>query len=292
MNNDLDLASALAFAAQTADAAGDLVRTGLFEPLAMHGKGLHGDVVTDLDYASERLIVARIKAAYPGHRIVSEEIGAIDGDEPWTWLIDPVDGTNNVAIGLPVLAVGITLCHMDVPVVGAVHDPVSRRTWTAIRGRGAWDAYGTSLRDIRMKPHRDSRVPDSAVLAWIQGYEVKRDDPEAQALKRALAHSAYRILELWAPLTCWAMLARGDIDGIVGYRIGELDLLAGALIADEAGVAVRDFTGAPFDFRLRGPAPDRRVLAAAEPFVRRLGDLVRAATRDTEPCFQRRRPDA
>lgn len=255
------------FSVRTAEAAGDLVRDALTRRIEVQGKGSHGDVVTSLDLAAERLIIDSITREFPGSLIISEEAGRIPGDATWTWLIDPVDGTNNLILDLRVISVGITLCHNGVPVVSAVHDPVSGRTVSAVLGQGSW---GTG--DSKRMPVPSRRKP---LLAWIQGYGVDSCDVGARALKATLAHNAHRLLELWAPLTCWTMLARGDIDGIVGYRIGEIDLHAGALIATESGLSVNQFTGAPFVSRLRGDSEDNCVLAGTPKIV---AGLQRALT--------------
>jgi myo-inositol-1(or 4)-monophosphatase len=275
--NTVDLSNARVIAIQAAEKAGDLVREKLFRSLAVHEKGLDGDVVTDLDLAAENTIITIIRAQFPGHRIISEEIGKIGGDGAWTWLIDPVDGTNNVVVGLPVLCIGITLCHNDSAVASVVHDPVSRRTWSAIHKKGAWSTDGD-----RMDQHgTDGR--HKPVLAWIQGYGVSSSDQQARALKLVLANGARRVLDLWAPLTCWMMLARGDIDGIVGYRIGELDLHGGALIASEAGLTVQNFSGMPFEPRLRGTGEDQCVIAGSPTIVKDLGGMLASADRLADP---------
>jgi myo-inositol-1(or 4)-monophosphatase len=274
---DLELSAARATAVEAAEAAGDLVRDGLFGRLNVSEKGALGDVVTNLDFDSEELIIKTIRARFPAHRIISEELGNIGGDDTWTWLIDPLDGTNNVAIGLPVLTVGIALCHDDVPVVGVVHDPVSRRTWSAILGGGAWDTSGLPMAS------RKDQVTSRPLLAWIQGYGVSRDDRSAQALKLVLSRNAHRLLDLWAPLTCWMMLARGDIDGIVGYRIGEIDLHAGALIAGEAGLAVQKFSGAPFVSRLSDMGEDQCIVAGSAHVVGNLAEMLVTGERLAAP---------
>lgn len=273
----VDLSDARGTAIKAAEAAGDLVRKRLFHGLAVREKGQDGDVVTDLDLAAETTIIRIIKAQFPGHRIISEETGRIAGDGAWTWLIDPVDGTNNVVVGLPVLAIGITLCHNDSAVASVVHDPVSRRTWSAIHKEGAWSTGGD-----RMNLHQaDGR--HKPMLAWIQGYGVASGDQRARALRLVLANGARRVFDLWAPLTCWMMLARGDIDGIVGYQIGELDLHGGALIASEAGLTVQTFTGSRFEPRLRGTGEDQSVIAGSPATVKELSGMLASADRLAAP---------
>ncbi|GGP76389.1 inositol monophosphatase family protein [Streptosporangium pseudovulgare] len=237
-----DLERARRVAVDAARAAGWLITEGTRAALVVNPKGDDGDVVTDLDLSSERLLVGRVLSAFPGHAVISEEAGVLgEAGSEWTWVIDPLDGTNNVAIGLPLYAVGLALCRGGRPELGVVHEPVTGRTWSAVRGRGAVGPAGP----LSAPPYRPGR--SGPVLAWVQGYGVRRGDPVATALKAALDLRARRVLRLWAPLLAWVMLARGDIDGIVGYRTGVVDLPGGLLIAREAGAVVGGFDGAPFD---------------------------------------------
>ncbi|GLZ80750.1 inositol monophosphatase [Actinorhabdospora filicis] len=259
-------------AVAAAEAAGSLLWSGRRDHAPeVRGKGLDGDVVTDLDEAAERVIIKRIRAAYPDHTIVAEETGVHEaGGSRWTWLVDPLDGTNNIAIGLPVYVVGIALCRDGLPLVGVVHDPERGQTWSAIRDVGAEGPGGA--RAVPAAP----RVSAAPLLAWTQGHEVSRGDPRARALKLALEARSRRLLQLWAPLVSWLMLARGDIDGFVGYRAEAVDLPAGMLIAQEAGLAVRDLRGHPFDARIGRPAEDRSFVAARPELLDRILDWVQA----------------
>ncbi|MBF8189215.1 inositol monophosphatase [Nonomuraea sp. K274] len=253
----VDLDHARTVAVEAAEAAGALLRDGTRGVVGIRTKGDAGDVVTDLDLASEKLLLERILTAYPSHSVIAEESGLVGGaDGEWTWLVDPLDGTNNVAIGLPAYVVGVALCRGGRPVLGVVHDPVAAQTWSAIRGRGATGSSGARL----APPYLPS--PYGPLLAWTQGYGVARNDPTTRALKTALELNARRVLQLWAPLLSWAMLARGDIDGIVGYRAEAVDLPAGALLAREAGIEIRALDGGPFEECFDGPAEDRSFVAA------------------------------
>src|SRR5262249_14659685 len=98
-------------------------------------------------------------------------------------------------------------------------------------------------------------------------------------LRTVLAYAAHRLLDLWAPLTCWMMLVRGDIDGIVGYRISELDLYGDALVASEVGLTIREFSGVPFVHRLRGTTLDQCILAGSPHVGAELAGMVSAASR-------------
>jgi myo-inositol-1(or 4)-monophosphatase len=266
---DLDLQQARKIAVQIAEEAGELLRARFHGPLDLRSKGCSGDVVTSLDLEAEAHIVGRLRDEFPGHRIVAEESGAHGPDVGWTWLIDPLDGTNNVAIGLAAYVVGIALCVDRRPAVGVVHDANTAQTWSAVRGDG------TRGPDGLITPGRRS-TPYGPVIGWTQGHAVDRSDAIACALKLTLDQHTQRLLQLWAPLLCWVMLARGDIDGFVGYQPGAIDLLAGTLMAAEAGLTVVTLSGDPFDESVSEPA--RRSFVAGHPSrIPELLALVRAA---------------
>ena len=246
-----------------------MLRARIHGPLDIRSKGCSGDVVTSLDLEAEGLIVSRLRLEFPGHRIVAEESGEHDRDSAWTWLVDPLDGTHNVAIGLPAYVVGIALCRDRRPVLSIIYDAHTGQLWSAVLGKGTRSPAGP----IRAR-HR--RTPHGPILGWTQGHAVDRSDSAACALKLTLEQHAQRLLQLWAPLLCWVMLARGDIDGFVGYRPGAIDLPAGSLIAAEAGYSVVTLSGAPFDESV-SDAAHRSFVAGHPARIPELLRLVRAA---------------
>jgi myo-inositol-1(or 4)-monophosphatase len=240
----LSMSHARDVAIRAAHAAGALILSRADETLTVYDKGTDGDVVSDLDLAAEATIIEHIQMDFPTHQIETEESGVVGDNPSAVWVVDPLDGTGNVAIGLPVVAVGITLCVNFLPVVGVIHEPITGRTCSAIRGQGAaFDGSGPLAKVHRTQP----RDPARPLLAWTQGRCVGSGNPTAVAYRLVLDLHAYRLVQEWAPLVTWAMLARGDIDGFVGYRAGPDDLHAGALIASEAGIQLCDLDGGDFD---------------------------------------------
>ncbi|MFF2809748.1 inositol monophosphatase family protein [Streptomyces sp. NPDC058000] len=264
-------ASETRVAVAAAEEAGTLLRGRFGTVRAVGVKDASGDVVTDLDLAAEKLILARLQTHFPHDRILSEEAGLLDAVSRRTWLVDPLDGSNNVAIGLTAYAVGIGLCVDGAPVVGVVHEPVTGSTWRAVRGQGA------SCGHDRL-PGPNGVVPRSGpVVAWTQGHAVDRTDPVAVGLRGQLERRTRRVLQLWAPLLGWSMLARGAIGGFVGYRAEGIDFPAGALLAAETGVEFRTLTGGPFTVSSGGPDTDRSFVAARGDTLTYLLDVVARA---------------
>lgn len=225
------------FAIEQAKEAGAFALAELDSVLHIEHKGSPADLVTHVDIESERRIVSAIQTRYPGHAILAEESGHHAGaDMEFAWLVDPLDGTNNYALGIPMFGVCLTLCSQGKPVVAVVHDSVRGRTTSAIVGRGARDDDG---------PLSIGPAPDlaGATVSWVQGYGVEYDDLFRIESCEILERHAKRMIRTWSPSIDWGLLARGEIAALVAYRNAPWDLLGGLLIAQEAGavsVTTRD----------------------------------------------------
>src|SRR5205085_2298338 len=88
--------------------------------------------------ASERLIVERLRSAFPGHDIVAEEGGGQQTGAEYRWYVDPLDGTTNFAHGFPVYNVTLGLEHKGEVIAGVVYDTTRDEMFSAARGFGAF----------------------------------------------------------------------------------------------------------------------------------------------------------
>lgn len=97
-------------------------------------------VVTEADVAADRLISAAIREAYPHDLLLSEEL------QPslplihsgMVWVVDPLDGTTNFSLGLPIWGVSIARTVNGTPQVAAVYFPVIGELYTAQTEAGAY----------------------------------------------------------------------------------------------------------------------------------------------------------
>jgi 3'(2'), 5'-bisphosphate nucleotidase len=119
--------------------AAALVVTLKDRPLEVQHKS-GGEPVSKADLESSDLIVRRLRQAFPGDAVLSEELpddGARLGN-PRVWMIDPIDGTRDFLRGESGYAVMVGLCCEGRPVVGAVMQPETGTTWLGAPGLGAW----------------------------------------------------------------------------------------------------------------------------------------------------------
>ena len=102
--------------------AGELIRSKFNTNFSIEFKTNESDLVTEVDKASEKIIVDFIKKKYPTHGIITEEGGTSLSKSEYNWVIDPIDGTTNFAHGLPIFAVSIGLQKNGETIAGVVYD--------------------------------------------------------------------------------------------------------------------------------------------------------------------------
>jgi myo-inositol-1(or 4)-monophosphatase len=225
-------------AVAAAQEAGAIARHLFSEGFSMEEKDETGDILTEADMKAEQAILQRLHSAFPTHRVRSEESGWSGLESDWLWLVDPLDGTNNFAIGLPLFGVSLTLMYRQQPVLGVIYDTMLDKTYVAKKGLGA-SCNGTMLRILTRT------LPSRLTVGWIQGHKVQQE-PKAIQLRRHVENSTKRMLRLWAPTLQWSMLARGQLDGIILYNSEGDDLYSGLLLVEEAGALIMDFEGRLF----------------------------------------------
>ncbi|MDE3195174.1 MAG: inositol monophosphatase, partial [Acidobacteriota bacterium] len=131
MNSFAETAAAIA-----AD-AGSLLRYYFERRVPFEMKGDY-DLVTEADKASEKLVVERIRQAFPGHAIVAEEGGGQETESEYRWYVDPLDGTTNFAHSYPVWNVTLALEKNGELIAGVIFDPSRDELFTCEKGSGAF----------------------------------------------------------------------------------------------------------------------------------------------------------
>jgi len=193
------------------------------------------DFQTEAEVAVEQVIMARLRKRYPRCAMLAEEDGQTDGTDGRTFIIDPLDGTNNFVLGIPFYSVSIALLRNGHLEAGVVYNPSNRATFTATRGGGAF-CDGDPLAVNRQDQLRH------ATLAYVCHYggspEMESDFP-----RRFFAAGIKRMLTLWSPALDFCLLASGKIEAVVHHGSKLYDFAAGKLIAREAGAKITTFAG-------------------------------------------------
>lgn len=226
---------ALRAAIRIAERAGALLRRNFRGARRIEFKRGEGNLVTDMDHASEELIVRALRREFPDHAIVAEERGELRRDSPYRWHVDPLDGTANYAHAFPHWCVSIALEGH----VGVVFNPNGPELFAAQVGRGAT----RNGRPIRVS--RVSRLAD-AFLATGFSYHPPLKRRNLVYFRRFM-HRTRAIRRAGSAALDLAYTAAGIFDGFWELSLGTWDLAAGVLLIREAGGRVTDFRGRPFD---------------------------------------------
>ncbi len=222
---------------EIARAAGDvlLAHDSAHPHQAVRLKGRR-DPVTDADLASERLIVERLREAFPGTAIFAEEETHEAAEGRPIWYIDPLDGTVNFSQGHPFFAVSIALCDAQGPAVGVVHAPRLRELFAAARGAGA---------TLNGSPLHVSAKTDLIDTVLATGFAYRRDElPDSN-----VEHFADMVMRVRGMRRCGsaaldlAYTAAGRLDGYWEPHLNPFDVAAGGLLVAEAGGLVTDMAG-------------------------------------------------
>ena len=231
-NISQDLQPLLQAAFAMAEAAGDIhLRYFRTHDLQQTTKLNDSDVVTIADKESEAAILNYIREHFPDHGIISEESGRDHEDREWRWVIDPLDGTTNFAMGLPPFCVSIALEHNKEAVVGVVYSPYLKECFYAVKDCGAW---------LNGKPIHCSEKAEisKAVVATGMPYD-RNDHPDnnlAEISRMAFRVRGIRRMGSAAIDLCYT--AAGFFDAYWELNLNRWDVAAGQLIAREAGAII------------------------------------------------------
>ncbi len=201
-------------------------------------KKSENELVTQVDAQCQRIIIQRIRETYPDHGFIAEEgeKGKMFrrpplGEPAIWWAVDPIDGTNNFAHGIPIFTVSIAALFEGEPVAGVVFQPATESMFTAVRGGEAQldgrrifasDEEISPLTHVGLDSHFEDQVP-----VWVC-------DIIRQSRFRNFGSTALHL----------AYVAKGGLAAAVVRTPKLWDIAAGVLIAQMAGALVTDWKGA------------------------------------------------
>ena len=226
-------------AVKAARAAGAIINRAALDVEAVRiSQKQINDFVTEVDHASEKVIIETLIGAYPGHGILAEESGSEHGarDSECVWIIDPLDGTTNFIHGFPVYCVSIALAVRGKVEQAVIFDPSRNDLFTATKGRGAY------CNDRRLRVSKRTRLSECLLST---GFPFRPGDNfksylnmmgDVMQVTSGLRRPGAAALDL-------AYVAAGFTDGFFEKGLQPWDVAAGSLLVTEAGGLVGNFTG-------------------------------------------------
>ena len=230
------------FAVHLADLADEQILPRFRAPVGMENKSKGGgfDPVTVADREAEAAIRREIRRVYPDHGILGEEHGFHAGTSPYTWILDPIDGTRSFVLGQLHWGTLIALNDGNAPVVGLMRQPYTGETFIGTAA-GSELRRGTST--TRLTARATSRLADVSVCAT---------DPTMfadEAHQQAFARLAPRARSVRFGGDCYTpcLVAGGWADLVVEAGLKPWDVQALIPIVQGAGGIITDWSGGPAD---------------------------------------------
>jgi len=222
-----------------------------------HSFKADGSLITEADLAMDARLHSELAHHWPEIGLLSEEMPAEEqearlatGDAPW-WCLDPLDGTNNFAAGLPAFAVSLALIEGGRPEIGLIYDPLRDECFSARAGQGAW------LNELSLGP-RCLHRPLAHAMALVDLKRLPR--PLASRIAEHPPYGSQRNFGSCALEWVWMAAGRGHVCLHGGQKLW--DYAAGTLILEEAGGFSCTLEGDPV---FRGGLAPRLVVCALDP---------------------------
>lgn len=198
------------------------------------------DLITKYDIESQAIIRNVIEKAFPEDSILGEEDLDCKNHNSSLWIIDPIDGTTNFAHHIPMFSVSIGFMREEQLQVGLVYLPVLDELFYAMRGRGAF---------LNGKPISVSQEKDISKSLIATGFPYDRftcPDNNADNFNRFIT-KIRGIRRMGSASIDLCYTAAGRFSGYWEKKLKPWDCAGGAIIVEEAGGRMSDFSGGTFD---------------------------------------------
>jgi myo-inositol-1(or 4)-monophosphatase len=206
-----------------------------------------GNLVTEVDTLSEELILRLLRDEYPDYNVLSEETNSLSTVKEYTWIVDPLDGTNNYVFGIPNFCINIALVNNDDVLMGITYDPIREECFHAEKGNG------TYLNSSLVQVSQVGLLKDSLV-----GFDLGYSDEQGKKMLDIIDR-------LWGQVHCMRMMGSSAL-GLAYVACGRMtfylhrqvypwDIASGLLLVKEAGGIVTNWEGHQASFQ------DKKIIA-------------------------------
>lgn len=225
------------FVDKLADVAGEAILPFFRTALSVENKKLKGtfDPVTAADRAAETAMRALIGKHFPAHGIVGEEFDDVKSDAPYTWVLDPIDGTKSFIAGMPVWGTLIGLCKDEMPVYGMMAQPFIRERFT---GDGASAKYRGPAGERKLMTRKCASLGD-ALFFTTSPHLFKPDERE----RYDRVEKSVRLSRYGGDCYAYCMVAAGTVDLVIEAGLDAYDIVPLIPIIEGAGGIVTNWHG-------------------------------------------------
>lgn len=206
----------------------------IFDSQNIEYKGVN-DLVSYVDKTAEKMLVDGLQKLLPNAGFLAEEgTGSLASD--LNWIVDPLDGTTNFIHGLPVFAISIALQNRDQLEVGVVYEINRQECFYATLGGGAF-CNGEPITVSSV-----NKLSQGLIATGFPYYQFHKMNSYLSILQELMQNS-HGLRRMGSAAVDLAYVACGRFEGFFEYNLNAWDVAAGALIVQEAGGSVTNFTG-------------------------------------------------
>ena len=235
--------TAMDIALEAARMAGGMIRDKFNTSFQIRLKG-RADIVTEVDVAVENAVLELVRREFPDFGILAEESTPVTTASPYKWVVDPIDGTRNFAMGIPHFCTIVALSKGDYPVLGVTYDPMVDELFSAERGKGAF------LNGERISVSERPAVSE-ALLCCDLG-QVNEKAGLAIDMIRSIWPDLLSLRLLGSAGLGVAYAAAGRVDMYFHNSLSPWDIVAGLVQVSEAGGQIVDRQGKPANLQTSG----------------------------------------
>lgn len=197
------------------------------------------NLVTEVDFQSERAILKILKKNFPDFGILTEESEPEKKDSEYKWIIDPLDGTTNYFHDFPSYCVSVALEKKGNIILGVIFNPLLNELFVAEKGKGAF------LNRKRIFVSKTNALSKS-LLATGFPYDIRESNIDNLDHFANFAKKTQAIRRAGSAALDLCYLAMGRFDGFWELKLSPWDTAAGSLLVKEAGGKVTDFKGGKY----------------------------------------------
>lgn len=207
-----------------------------FDDAKIEYKGLN-DLVSYVDKTAERQLVKNLKKILPEAGFITEEDETENTyNQPFTWIIDPLDGTTNFIHGIPTFSISIALYEGLEPVLGVVYEINRGEMFYSYKGAPAY------LNNKEIRVSQSSNLSQCLLATGFPYYQFDKQ-PQYIQLFTEMMQKCHGLRRIGSAAVDLAYVACGRFDAYFEYNLNSYDMAAGAFLVKQAGGQLQNFSG-------------------------------------------------
>ncbi|MES2309399.1 MAG: inositol monophosphatase family protein [Verrucomicrobiota bacterium] len=228
-------------AIQASLAAGELIRSNFGREVQVNESTVH-DIKIQTDIDSQDLIYSIISKHHPDHRLIGEEGDSGNAKGEVEWIVDPIDGTINFAMGIPHFCVSIAARKEGKLLLGVIYDPIRNDLFTV-------EAGGPTYLNGRAVQVSSRNKLSDAIMA-VGFAKTKESVDHCMALYNHYGHAAKKLRAMGSAALDLAYVSCGRLDAYIEQGVSLWDIAAGWIMVEQAGGKVEVEVKADGKYRL------------------------------------------